>query len=91
VSAYLSNISTGDYTDAWNLLSPSMQSQGWGGSYSRFVSDFDPLGYHNVSKISESGNSVTVAYTLHNTNTGSWMPKSETLIVDNGLITLSTG
>lgn len=84
VSAYFSYISTGDYTDAWNLLSPSMQSQGWGGDYSRFVSDFTPLGYHNASKISESGNSVTVAYTLHNTNTGSWMPKSETLTVNNG-------
>ena len=33
VSAYFYDISSGDYTDAWNLLSPSMQSQGWGGNY----------------------------------------------------------
>lgn len=91
VSAYFYDISSGDYTDAWNLLSPSMQSQGWGGNYSRFVSDFSPLGYHNVAEVSESGDAVTVSYTLHNTDTGSWISKSETLTVDNGLITSSTG
>jgi len=89
--AYTSDITSGDNWDAWNLLSPSMQNQGWGGSYATFVANFDPLGFDNVTEVSESGDTVTFTYNLNNTDTGTLTPHTCTYTVDNGLITSSAG
>jgi len=84
-SAYTSDISNGDYSDAWNMLSSSMQN--YFRSYDNFVSDFTPIGFDNPSEVSESGDTVTFTYTLHNTNDGTYTPSQSTFTVDGGLIT----
>jgi hypothetical protein len=87
---YTSDVTSGDYIDAWNLLSASVQNQGWGGSYDTFVANFTPLGFDNVTEVSESGDAVTFTYDMNNINTGTLTPQTCTYTVDNGLITSST-
>jgi hypothetical protein len=87
--AYTSDINSGDNWDAWNLLSPSLQSSGWG-SYSSFVADFTPLSFDNVSYVSQSGDAVSFTFTLHNHSTGSTQFTNCTYTVDDGIITSST-
>lgn len=88
--AYTNDINAGDNSDAWNLLSSSVQNSGWGGSYSRYVADFTPLSYDNVTYSSSSGDSVTFVYTLHNHSTGSQRYTSCIFTVDDGVITSSS-
>jgi hypothetical protein len=88
-SAYTTDVSSGDYTDAWALLSPGMQNQI--GGYSVFVATFTPIGFDNTAYVSESGDAVTFTFDLHNTNTGAYAFHTCTYTVDNGLITSSVG
>ena len=87
--AYTNDVNAGDNWAAWNLLSPSLQSSGWG-SYSTFVADFTPLSFDNVTESSESGDSVTFTFTLDNHSTGSTKYTVCTYTVDDGIITTST-
>ena len=87
--AYTNDVNAGDNWAAWNLLSPSLQSSGWG-NYSVFVADFTPLSFDNVTYVSSSGDSVTFTFTLHNHSTGSTKFTTCTYTVDGGIITSST-
>ena len=69
--AYTNDVNAGDNASAWNMLSSSVQSHGWGGSYNTYVADFTPLSFDNVTYSSSSGDSVTFTFTLHNHSTGS--------------------
>jgi len=88
--AYTSDISNGDYSNAWNMLSPAMQ-QDWNSDYYTFVANFTPIGFDNTQFVSESGDAVTFTFDLNNTNTGTETPHTCTYTVDGGLITSSTG
>jgi hypothetical protein len=90
-SAYTSDVSNGDYSDAWALLSPAMQNVVAGGDYGVFVADFTPIGFDSTSEVSESGDAVTFTFDLNNTNAGTLTPHTCTYTVDNGLITSSVG
>ena len=90
-SVYTSDVSSGDYADAWALLSPSMQNVVSGGDYNVFVADFTPIGFDKTNEVSESGDAVTFTFNLNNTNTGSYVFHTCTYTVDNGLITSSVG
>jgi hypothetical protein len=88
--AYTNDVNAGDHASAWNTLSSSVQSHGWGGSYNTYVADFTPLSFDNVTYSSSSGDSVTFTFTLHNHSTGSESFTTCTFTVDNGVITSST-
>ena len=88
--AYTNDVNAGDNASAWNMLSSSVQSHGWGGSYNTYVADFTPLSFDNVTYSSSSGDSVTFTFTLHNHSTGSESFTTCTFTVDNGVITSST-
>ena len=87
--AYYTAINSGNNWTAWNMLSSSVQ-QGWNGNYNTYVANFSPLAYENVTYVSESGDSVTFTYTLHNVQTGWTQYTTCTFTVDNGIITSST-
>jgi hypothetical protein len=87
--AYYTAINNGNNWTAWNMLSSSVQ-QGWNGNYNTYVANFTPLAFENVTYASESGDSVTFTFTLHNVQTGWTQFTTCTFTVDNGIITSST-
>jgi hypothetical protein len=87
--AYYTAINSGNNWTAWNMLSSSVQ-QGWNGNYNTYVANFTPLAFENVTYASESGDSVTFTFTLHNVQTGWTQFTTCTFTVDNGIITSST-
>ena len=56
VSAYYGDIDSGDYAEAYALLSSGMVT---GQTYQRFVSGFSCTGAQTVTEVSESGDQVT--------------------------------
>ena len=88
-AAYYTDINNGDNWDAWNMLSSSVQ-EGWNNNYDTYVANFTPLSFDNVTYVSESGDSVTFTFTLHNHNTGYYGFRTCTFTVDNGIIIWSS-
>ena len=88
--AYTNDVNTpGGNSAAWNLLGPSVQA-GWNSNYNTFVAWADPTSFRNVNEVSESGDTVTFTFDLHNGNYGTFVPYTATFTVDNGIITSST-
>ncbi len=88
--AYTGDINSGDNYDAWNLLSSSVQNQGWGGNYDTYVANFTPLGFDDMTLVSDYGDTVTFTFNLHNVDTGAYLFQTCTYTVDDGLITSAT-
>ena len=87
--AYTNDVNTpGGNSAAWNLLGPSVQA-GWNSNYNTFVAWADPTSFRNVNEVSESGDTVTFTFDLHNGTYGTSVPYTATFTVDNG-ITSST-
>ena len=90
VVAYTNDVNTpGGNSAAWNLLGPSVQA-GWDSDYNTYVAWADPTSFRNVNEVSESGDTVTFTFDLHNGTYGTSVPYTATLTVDNGIITSST-
>jgi hypothetical protein len=83
VSEYYSNVTSGDYWDAWNLLSTASQNNQ--GGYNSFVHGYSGTGTQVTYFVSSSGDTVT--YYLESDNpdgTVQWY--SGTATVWNGVI-----
>jgi hypothetical protein len=64
--AYTNDVNTpGGNSAAWTLLGPSVQA-GWNSNYNTFACLADPTSFRNVNEISESGDTVTFTFDLHN-------------------------
>ena len=87
--AYTNDINSGDNWDAWNMLNSSVQG-GWNGNYYTYVANFTPLSFEDMTYVSESGDSVTFTFYLHNVDTGWREPFNCTFTVDSGIITSSS-
>ena len=88
--AYTNDVNTpGGNSAAWNLLGPSVQA-GWNSNYNTFVAWADPTSFRNVNEVSESGDTVTFTFDLHNGTYGTSVPYTATFTVDSGIITSST-
>ena len=87
---YTNDVNTpGGNSAAWNLLGPSVQA-GWNSNYNTFVAWADPTSFRNVNEVSESGDTVTFTFDLHNGTYGTSAPYTATFTVDSGIITSST-
>jgi eukaryotic-like serine/threonine-protein kinase len=84
VSAYYGDIESGNYPQAWSLLSPSMQASL--GPYSSWVAGYQTTTQTNVTEVSQSGDTVTVSITAQQTD-GSTKSYTGDYTVDNGQIT----
>jgi hypothetical protein len=84
VSAYYGDIESGSYSQAWSLLSPSMQSSL--GPYSAWVAGYQSTAQTSVSEVSQAGDTVTVSITAQQTD-GSTKSYTGDYTVDNGMIT----
>jgi hypothetical protein len=62
ISAYFQDISQRDYPAAWGLLGPAVRS----GDYASFVAGYTDTGQQTVTKISQSGDTVT--FTIRSDN-----------------------
>jgi hypothetical protein len=85
VSAYYGDIESGDYTDAWNLQSPSFQ--GSEGNYQGWMAGYANTGQQTLTEDSESGDTVSVNLAAVNTATGVTQYFTGSFTVDGGLIT----
>ena len=84
VSAYYGDIESGNYSQAWSLLSPAMQTTL--GPYSAWVAGYQTTTQTSVSEVSQSGDTVTVSITAQQTD-GSTKSYTGDYTVDNGQIT----
>jgi len=84
VSAYYGDIESGNYAEAWSLLSPSMQASL--GPYSAWVAGYQTTQQTAVSEVSQAGDTVTVSITAQQTD-GSTKSYTGDYTVDNGKIT----
>lgn len=85
ISEYYGNIDSGNYSAAWNLLSPSMQAQD--GPYYSWTAGYANTGAQTLSENWESGDQVSANIAAVNAATGGTQYFSGSWTVDNGLIT----
>lgn len=89
VYEFLNDVNTpGGNPAAWALLGSSEQAA-WGSSYSSFSNWADPISFHNIYEVSESGDTVTVSYDERDGHGQPLVPYTVTYTVDGGLITSS--
>ncbi len=84
VSEYYGDIESGDYKDAYALLSSGSVT---GQTYQQFVSGFDCTSYQGLSDQGTSGDTVTISLTATNACSGMTQQYQGTYTVQNGLIT----
>ncbi|MGP0024615.1 MAG: hypothetical protein ACLPKE_14835 [Streptosporangiaceae bacterium] len=85
ISEYYGNIDSGNYSAAWDLLSPSMQAQD--GPYYSWTTGYANTGAQTLTENGESGDTVSANIAAFNTATGDTQYFSGNWTVDNGLIT----
>jgi hypothetical protein len=85
MSEYYGNIDSGNYSAAWNLLSPSMQAQD--GPYYGWAAGYADTGAQTLTENWESGDQVSADIAAVDTATGDTQYYSGSWTVDNGLIT----
>jgi hypothetical protein len=85
MSEYYGNIDSGNYSAAWNLLSPSMQAQD--GPYYGWAAGYANTGAQTLTENWESGDQVSANIAAVDTATGDTQYYSGSWTVDNGLIT----
>ena len=85
LSEYYGNIDSGNYSAAWNLLSPSMQAQL--GPYYPWTVGYANTGAQTLTENWESGDKVNANIAAVDTATGDTQYFSGSWTVDNGLIT----
>jgi len=84
VSAYYGDIESGNYAQAWSLLSPSMQAQL--GPYNAWVAGYQTTQNTTLSELGLSGGTVTVSISATETD-GTRRSYTGYYTVDNGKIT----
>lgn len=84
VREYYAAIAKSDFPSAWSLLSPSMQSSL--GPYSKWSAGYQGTSQITVTKVKESGQSVTVTITAQQSD-GSTSSYQGYYMADNGEIT----
>jgi hypothetical protein len=84
VSEYYGDIESGDYSDAYALLSSGSVT---GQSYQQFVSGFACTSYEDLSDLGTSGDTVTISLTAANSCSNTTQQYQGTYTVQNGLIT----
>jgi len=85
MSEYYGNLDSGNYSAAWNLLSPSMQAQD--GPYYGWAAGYANTGAQTLTENWESGDQVSANIAAVDTSTGDTQYFSGSWTVDNGLIT----
>jgi hypothetical protein len=85
VSEYYGLVETGDFIDAWNLLSPGFQDSQ--SSYSSWAGGYADTGAQTLTLTSESGDTVDVAIDAVDTATGDTQYFTGSYTVDGGMIT----
>ena len=83
VSGYYGDIESGNYREAWTLLSSGMVT---GQSYEQFVSGFSCTGDQQLTELSESGNTVSFNLAAANICTGHVQHFTGTDTVSDGRI-----
>jgi hypothetical protein len=83
VSAYYGDIESGNYPEAWALLSSGATT---GQSYQQFVNGFACTGSQFVSEVGESGDQVTFNLDATNSCTGQVQQFTGTDTVQDGQI-----
>jgi hypothetical protein len=83
VSAYYGDIESGNYTEAWALLSSGATT---GQTYQQFVNGFACTGSQAVTEVGESGDQVTFNLDAANSCTGQVQHFTGTDTVQNGEI-----
>jgi hypothetical protein len=83
VSGYYGDIESGNYREAWVLLSSGMVT---GQTYQQFVSGFSCTGTQRLTDLGESGNSVSFNLAATDVCTGRVQHFSGTDTVENGKI-----
>ena len=85
LSEYYGDIDSGNYSAAWDLLSPSMQAQD--GPYYAWTAGYADTGAQTLTENWESGDEVSANIAAVDTATGDAQYFSGSWTVDNGLIT----
>ncbi len=85
LSEYYGDIDSGNYSAAWDLLSPSMQAQD--GPYYSWTAGYADTGAQTLTENWESGDEVSANIAAVDTATGDAQYFSGSWTVDNGLIT----
>ena len=85
LSEYYGNIDSGNYSAAWNLLSPSMQAQL--GPFYQWTAGYANTGAQTLNENWESGDNVSANIAAVDTATGDTQYFSGSWTVDYGLIT----
>jgi hypothetical protein len=83
VSAYYGDIESGNYPEAWALLSSGATT---GQTYQQFVNGFACTGSQNLTEVGESGDQVTFDLDATNSCTGQVQHFTGTDTVQNGRI-----
>ena len=83
VSAYYGDIESGNYPEAWALLSSGATT---GQTYQQFVNGFACTGSQNLTEVGESGDQVTFDLDAANSCTGQVQHFTGTDTVQNGRI-----
>jgi hypothetical protein len=84
VSAYYSDINTGDSTDAWNMLGPVEQA-GWNYNYNTYASWVSGVTFSGLSEDYAAFDTATASYT--ETDSAGTYAYTVTFNVNNGIIT----
>jgi hypothetical protein len=86
VSAFYGYLENGDYTDAWNLMSPSFQADQ--GSYDSWVAGYANTGSTSITEDDTYGDSVEITISAVDTATGETQTFDASYTVDTteGLI-----
>ena len=93
VAAYYGDIESGDYPEAWNLMSVSFQDAlggGDAGNYQGWVDGYADTGTEDLTDEGESGGTVNVNLAAYDTATGTWQYFTGSYTVINGLIVSGT-
>jgi hypothetical protein len=83
VAAYYGDVESGDYPEAWALLSSGMVT---GQTYQQFVAGFSCTGAQQLTELSDSGNQVTFSLAATDDCTGAVQHYDGTDVVENGKI-----
>ena len=86
--AYVNDVNDGDASDVWNMLGPAEQAT-WNNNYNSLAAWVNQTSITNVNEVSESGDTVTWTFDLSN-SAGTNVPYTDTLTMENGIITSST-
>ncbi len=84
VSEYYGDIESGDYADAYALLSSGNVT---GQTYQQFVNGYACTTYQDLNDLGTSGDTVTISLTAVNSCSGMTQQYQGTYTVQNGLIT----